>query len=121
MGRQGEYTRFSTEATVVLKLEGESPRSIKADLFDICFRGMGVYSAEEIEIDTEVNFELTTRLFDRPIAGRGKVRHIMQTYVNSIKVFKIGIEFLSIEKEAILGIINHLQREISRGIKKKLT
>lgn len=118
MGRQREYTRFSTEATVVLKLEGEPSRSIKADLFDISFSGIGVYSPEKIEIDSEVKFELITKLLDRPILGKGKIRYIKETYINSTKVFKMGIEFVSVEKEAILGIINHLQRKISRSIKK---
>jgi len=119
METQRQYTRFITEAIVIFKLEGEVPHSIKADLFDLSFKGISVYSPEKIEIGTEVDFELTAKLFDRPIIGRGRIRYVKAAKINNTDVFKMGIEFISIEKEAILSIINNLQRGIAISIRKK--
>ena len=89
-------------------------------MFDLGFNGISVYSLEKIEIDTEVNFELIAKLFDRPIIGKGKIRYVKETKINNTDVFKVGIEFITVEKEAILNIINHIQREIGKSIKKKV-
>jgi len=119
MESQREYTRFTIKGSVIFKPKGNLPHSINADLFDLSFKGISVYSPEKIEIDTEVDFELTVKLFDRPIIGRGRIRYVKAAKINNTDVFKMGIEFIGIEKEAILSIINNLQRGIAISIRKK--
>jgi c-di-GMP-binding flagellar brake protein YcgR len=119
MGRQREYTRFITEATVILKLEGDVSSGIRADLVDLSFTGISVYAPERIETDSKINFELITKFLDKPIIGKGKIRYVQETKINNTEVFKMGIEFIEIEKETILSIINRLQREITRNIKRQ--
>ncbi len=100
-------------------LEYDVSRSIKADLIDICSLGMGVVTPVSIEIGTNVAFELMTKLWNAPIIGEGKVIYIKEAQKEDKKFFRIGIDFVKVEKESIRCIINLLQKEICAKARNK--
>ncbi len=100
-------------------LEYDVSRSIKADLIDISSVGIGVVTQESIEIGTNVAFELMTKLWNAPIIGEGKIIYIKEIQKEDKKVFRVGIDFVKVEKESIRCIINLLQKEICFKARKK--
>ncbi len=119
MEERRQYTRFNDKGNVILRLEYDVSRGIKADLVDISSLGMGVVTQENIEIGTKVAFELMTELWDAPVTGEGKVIYIKETEKEGKKVFRIGIDFVKVEEESIRCIINLLQKDICFKARKK--
>ena len=113
------YIRYSIEGTINLKPEGGASLIIKADLADICSGGLGVYSKEKIESGVDVAFELTTKLWHEPIIGRGKVGYSEEIKRHDGDIFKLGIQFIDIDKEALRCIIAHIRGNICAETKKK--
>jgi len=121
MQEQRRYIRYNAEGSVVLKLENNISHSIPAGLANIGFLGFGIETKEKIEVGTNVDFELITKLWDKPVIGKGKI-----IYVNEIKrydttVFRMGIEFLDVEQETIRCIINRIQEDICAQARRKKT
>jgi len=100
-------------------LEYDVSRSIKADLVDICSSGMGVVTRESIEMGTNVAFEITTKLWNAPVIGEGKVIYVKEIQKEGDNVFRLGIDFVRVEKEVIRSIINLLQKDICSKARKK--
>ena len=113
------HIRYSVEGTISLKPEGGAPLIIKADLADICSGGLGVYSKEKIESGVDVTFELTTKLWHEPIIGRGKVGYSKEIKRHDGDIFKLGIQFIDIDKEALGYVITHIRGIICAETKKK--
>jgi c-di-GMP-binding flagellar brake protein YcgR len=119
MQERRRYIRFTDEASVILKPENNSLSNIKSDLVDISISGMGVFSQENIEIGTKVTFEIITKLWDGPITGEGKVIYVKQIARQDKNVFRVGIDFIKIEKETVKCVINAIQKRFcERGRKK---
>ena len=113
MLEQRRYKRYNTEGTVILKPEDSSSRTIRTDLIDLSFLGIGVHAYEKIEAGIDVEFELKDKLRVEPIIGKGKIKYIQEIKKFDSKVFKIGIEFINVDKTAIQYILRRLQANLS--------
>ena len=119
MQERRRYIRFIDAASVILKSEYGSPSSIKADLVDISISGMGMLAQENIEVGTKVAFEIITKLWDSPITGEGKIIYVKQIQKQDKNIFRVGVDFIKIEKETVKCIINVIQKKFcERGRKK---
>jgi len=58
-------------------------------------------------------------LWETAIVGEGKVVHVQQAKRFDKPIFRVGIEFTNINKEAIQHILNHIQSEICDRFKKR--
>jgi c-di-GMP-binding flagellar brake protein YcgR len=119
MKERRTYIRFDSQDYVIIRPENDASPAVKADLVDISFSGVGVYSNEKISSNTKVKVELVTKLWDKPIVGEGKVVHAVEVHKYNKDVFRIGIEFVNIDKDAIQGIINLIQSDICQEAKRK--
>jgi len=104
-----KYTRLNAEGTVILRPKNDTSRSIKADLVDISFYGMGVYTQEILEADTDVKLELIAKLYNEPIIMEGRIKYAKEIKRQDKNVFRIGIEFISTEKKDIQYLMAHIQ------------
>ncbi len=104
-----KYTRLNAEGTVILRPKNDTSRSIKADLVDISFYGMGVYTQEKLEADTDVKLELIAKLYNEPIIMEGRIKYAKEIKRQDKNVFRIGIEFISTEKKDIQYLMAHIQ------------
>ena len=103
----------------MLKPENSASTAIKTDLVDLSFLGIGVYAPEKIEEGIDVEFELKDKLKDEPIIGKGKIVYTQEIKKSTSKVFKTGIEFIDIDKTAVLYILRRLQANISTQARNK--
>jgi len=118
MQERRRYTRFPTEGKVVLKLKDGSARTIQSELVDINFAGMSVHSPQTSEAGIDVSFDLTINLWDQPIAGDGRIKYVKEIQRHNT-VFRLGIEFVSVDKKIIRYIINRIQGEIAAETRKR--
>jgi hypothetical protein len=121
MQEQRKYIRYNSEGGVIIKPEDGMSRNIQANLVDISFLGIGVEAGEKISSGTDVEFELTTKLWDKTIIGKGKVKHMQGIKRYDTDILRIGIEFIDVDKETIRCIINRIQEDICAQARRKKT
>lgn len=106
MDEQRKFIRYPVAGKVILKPKDGSSRSIKADLIDVSLVGVGVYAQEKIERGVETHFIVMNQFLNNPLVGTGKVRYAIELKRLDTNVFRVGLEFTKVEKEAIQHIIN---------------
>jgi c-di-GMP-binding flagellar brake protein YcgR len=114
-----KYQRFNAEGEVVLKKKTNPAFSIQAHLFDISFAGMGMFSPEPLEAGCDCLIEFTVKPWQEQISGEGKIKHVQEVKKGDAKVFRIGIEFTSIDPKVIQNIINRIQQIICEETRRK--
>ncbi|MCM8789612.1 MAG: PilZ domain-containing protein [Candidatus Omnitrophica bacterium] len=112
---QRSYSRFSYEGNVVLKPEDATLRTIKADLCDICYIGIGIFSPEIIEPGIHVKFELTIKLSNEPLIGEGRIVYAKEIQRDNSRAFRIGIEFINIDNRKIISLLSLIQEDIIKA------
>jgi len=118
MQERRKYLRFNTTGSVVLKTGDAAPATIKVELFNISFEGFSVYASEKIEVGTDVRFELNINLWYEPISGEGKIKYIQETKKLD-QFFRIGVEFVKVDRKVIQHIISLIQAEICAKARRK--
>ena len=119
MRDQRWYIRYKIEGRVTFKPKAAKAHAVKADLLDISYRGIAAWADGNIAVGTEVDFELTTKLWDAPISGKGEVKYAQETKRDQKTVFRLGIEFKEIDKKTLQSVINYLVQNICAEAKKK--
>jgi len=104
------YQRYLAEGIVTLKVKS---CTMTADLKDISFTGMHVCAEKSIEPGSRVEFEIVSSLSSASIAGEGEIKYAKKKEIHSAKLFKMGIEFINIDENAIEHFINRIQRAIA--------
>jgi hypothetical protein len=112
MNERREFKRFNIEADVVLRPQDGTSRVIKADLYTICFLGAGVYATEEIEANSIVKCELTSKLSKETIVCEGKVIYVCKVKEGPACIFRIGINFINVDSAKNQVLFNFIQRDI---------
>lgn len=116
---QRAYTRLSVEGNAALKPEDATLRTIKADLYDICSLGFGVYAPEKIEVGIHVKFEFTIKLCDEPVSGEGKIIYSFELKKDDARAFRMGIRFINVDNKKILNLLNVIQHDINMRARNK--
>ena len=114
-----KYLRYHVLGSAVLKPEDGTSRNIKTDLADLSFLGMGVYAQDKIEAGSNVRFELLLRSWIDPVIGTGKVQYAVEVKQPTSRMFRMGIEFLDIDKRIIQDALSHIQAQIHAEARKK--
>jgi len=121
MKEQRWYIRYKIEGRANLKPEGKKSGAIKTNLIDISYKGFAAYANEQIAGGTEVCFWLITKLWDEPIIGRGKVKYAQEIKRDEQTIFRLGIEFVEIDKKILQSIINYIVQDMCAAVKKRAT
>jgi hypothetical protein len=107
------------DGNVSIKSENGNPPDFKAFLENISFVGFGVYASQKVDFDSLVDFELTTQQLDRPLTGKGKVTHVVDPVSDRSPFYKIGIEFVDTNKDAVTYLIKRLQAKMAEQARSK--
>lgn len=106
------YERYLITGSVNLKFENSELSILKAELVDIGFIGFSIYSRDKVEAGQIVQFEIMPELMENSLIGKGKIKDIMQVTENEVLVYRVGIEFIDVDKNSILKLINMNQAKI---------
>jgi len=120
MKERRSYIRFSIEGDVVLRPKDGTSRVIKAKMCDMGFIGVGIYSSEKIDVGYTVEFEISTRFWDGNICGEAKVKFLEEIIEANDVIFRMGIEFISVDNRVVQYVLTQLQSEICRKMRKSM-
>ena len=110
------FTRFPVTGKAVLQTKTMPIRTARGDLIDMSFKGIGIYSPDSMKANDAVRLLLTSRSFSRHIQGDGKIMYVQKIFRNDKMLFRMGIEFVSVDSDLVRDIVEGLQKE---SIKKK--
>ena len=96
---------------VTLRPENNPAEVVTADLVNISYGGICVYSGKALEAGMLVQFELTTEVLLAPLCGKGKISSVTEAKRYAITYFRMGINFVEVNKSMVLAIMNsHVSR-----------
>jgi hypothetical protein len=116
------YRRFSLENSIFLKFDQCSGQVIEGKLLDISFSGMSIFLKENIDpvslVQTLVQFDVRTSVEQR-LFGRARVVQIKQGRLYAQTGFRVGLEFVEVDKGTVLNILDRLESIIIEQIRRK--
>lgn len=119
MAERRGYLRYDVEGYINLKTEDGASSSFKVEVIDISFLGASVYSNERIEIlDKVVYFELNSGLLEQPLTGKGRIKYIREEPRGKTTVFRMGLEFIEVDKNNLLHFLNIIQEMLASKIRR---
>lgn len=104
------FMRYVIEANVRFKTTANVSKDIQGQILDICSLGWGAFFKESIEVNTIIQFDLTTDLLDEHLKGSGRVVYTRQQKSTFGSGFRIGVEFIEVDKDTVLRFISEQQR-----------
>ena len=122
MNDKRKYQRFSFENNIILKFENDPAKTIEGRLLDISFGGLSIFSNETVDIgaigQASVQFG-TSSSAEKQLVGRSRVIHVSQHRLYMQDGFRLGLEFVEVDKKFVLNIINELRSKVLAQIRKK--
>jgi len=114
------YKRFIFENKIFLKFENDPAEFVEGELLDISFVGFSFFLKESANAAVQgiVQFDAPF-LVEHHLVGRGKVVYVLQERLYEQKGFRIGLEFIEVDKEILLNSINQLRSKILDQIRIK--
>jgi len=112
------YIRYSVKGSVNFKSESGTVIVSDGILVNISFMGLCLETKERIEIGTIVQFEVSTDLLDKILVGKAVVRNVEEVKTGGNRMFRVGVEFLSINEDDILYLLSNIQHKICRARRK---
>ena len=105
-----------------MKFESDLAKIIEGKLLDISFGGLSIFLKESIELGAIVQAIVqfnSPNVLEKQLVGRGTVVHASQYSLNGQDGFRIGLEFIEVDKEIVINIIDKLRSKILHQIRKK--
>lgn len=113
------YRRYAIEGHISLKTEDGVPSDFKINVIDVSFLGVTIYAKERINIaDKVVDFELSSGLLEQPLTGKGRIKYINEELKNKVTAFRMGLEFVDVDKHNLLHFLNLIQEMVSSRIRR---
>ncbi len=113
MHERRNYARYLISGRVNLKFDNNDASILKLDLAEIGFIGFSILSPNKLELGQIVQFEIMPELMENSLTGKGEIKDIAQVREKDVLVYRIGIEFIDVEKDHILKLININQAKIA--------
>lgn len=116
------YRRFNFENSIFLKFESDPAKIIEGKLLDFSFVGLSVFLKENVNVDAIVQaivqFDFLSSV-EQHLVGRGRVVHVKQHRLYAQNGFRIGLEFIEVDKDLVISILDRLESKILDQIRKK--
>jgi len=113
------YIRYVAQGRIIFKPEGDAAKALEGQLLDIGFLGLSAFLKEGPDLNAIVSFELIVDFNRQRLLGKGKISHVTAQELRAEKGFKIGLKFIEIDKDEIVGLLNNIQAEICRETRKR--
>jgi len=112
------YRRFSFENNIFLKFESDPGKIVEGKLLDISFVGLSIFFKESVDANTILQFDVPASI-EQHLIGKGKVTYVKKHRLYAQDGFKIGLEFIEVDKEDVIDILNRLESKILEQIRKR--
>jgi len=116
------YRRFSLDNSIFLQFENDPAKTVEGKLLDISFTGVSVFVKESVDaeavVQTAVQFDMQT-FTESHLFGKGRVVQVKRHRMYAQEGFRIGVEFIKVDKEIVLSILDRLESIILEQIRRK--
>ncbi len=96
--------------------------TLQGKLLDISFTGASIFLKESVNpqswVQTVVQFDVATSV-ERHFIGKGRVVQVKPHKLYAENGYRIGIEFIEVDKEVVLDILNRLESKILDEIRRR--
>jgi c-di-GMP-binding flagellar brake protein YcgR len=113
------FTRYRVEGEVLIQFTGAKPETIRTELVDMSFRGFGVYSPKAVDANATVKFYISGKYFEKHLRGEGKVMYSQAYRRKEADVFRMGVEFISVDSNQVRDVLDILRKEHGGEIKEQ--
>lgn len=115
MSEKRGYTRYAINGEITLKEENGDPIVFQVSVTDISFLGVSIYLAENVDnlIDKVILFDFTTELNSQSLSGKGKIKYTKEEKKGTDSFYRIGLEFVDVDKKALLNFLQIVQERLS--------
>jgi len=115
MSEKRGYTRYNINGEITLKAENGDPIVFQVSVTDISFLGVSVSLPENVDnlIDKVILFDLTTELSSQCLSGKGKIKYTKEERKGVDLFYRIGLEFVDVDKKALLDFLQVVQERLS--------
>lgn len=110
MPNRRNFIRYVIEAKISFKTKADVSKIIQGRVLDISTIGWGAFFKENIDVNTVIDFDLAANFFEPHLTGTGKIINVTQYQDPSGNGFRIGTEFIEVDKELVLRFISESQR-----------
>jgi len=113
------YIRYITEGKVKIIFENETP-AIDGELIDVSFTGFSASFTQTLPPEAIVQFSLFTNLMgSESVVGKARIRNVQEFKKYGTPVFRAGFEFIQIDKDVVLDLVNKIQIKICDEAKRR--
>ncbi|MFH1441715.1 MAG: PilZ domain-containing protein [Candidatus Omnitrophota bacterium] len=105
MKEQRKFDRLTSPGKVVFK-DKDIPDAV---IMDISYGGIAIYSKEKFEIGQYLSFELKMDLVHEPVKCNGIIKYVIEKESYGALIYKVGIEFVDMNKDGVAFIIKRIQ------------
>ena len=106
MSEKRAFVRMDTCGSVKIDLGKSSPQLICADLKDIGYGGFCMHTSEALDLGSNIDFQLMIQSSYQAIIGKGAIKYSLHLGPGRAYCFKAGVEFIDINKDMIMHILN---------------
>lgn len=125
MKEKRSHHRINLDGRVNFQIRDADSTVFKADLLNIGHNGFAMSLMQDIHIEAgnTFEFELITPGFTHSLTGSAKVKYVHKIERYKISVFRVGLEFLDVNKDLILLLLKRHQVKVANKerARKKVT
>jgi hypothetical protein len=117
MYKPRDYSRYPAEGKVVITGETEPSFSLNGDLLEISSQGFAMIGNSSVEPGKTVRFEITSSVTAAAFSGKAIVRGVREINQKSGITYRIGAQFVEVNKDLIVSLLDRLTSNTSRKIR----
>ncbi|MBU0548538.1 MAG: PilZ domain-containing protein [Candidatus Omnitrophica bacterium] len=102
--------RYAIKARGWFKSEDGDAKVFEGKVLDLGYLGWSIFLKESIAINTIIQFDLSVDSLDHHLMGKGRIVYATQQKTATDVGFRIGVEFMEVDKDIIISFINESQR-----------
>ncbi len=110
--------RYSIKAKGTFKSESGDSKVFKGDVLDLGYLGWSIFLKESVAVNTIINFDLSADFLAQHLIGKGKIVYVTPQKITNSIGYRIGVEFIEVNKNIVMMFINENIRIINEERKR---
>lgn len=121
MADKRSHVRFRISGTVNIKNESGDSTKLEGELVDLSFRGLAIDFRKKVDltVGVVVSFEMVSEVWRSPLSVKGRITNIVESSKYGNQSFRVGLEFVDTDEDAISLLITRIRRKIVETKRKK--
>jgi len=110
--------RYFIKAKGFFKSESGDSKVFEGKVLDLGYLGLSIFLKESVPSNIIINFDISADFLVQHLIGKGKIVYVTQQKTIMGDGFRVGVEFMEVDKNIIIEFINENQRMINEERKR---